>query len=54
MAFGCHSLNLDRSIQLNRSGSDTIRVEFDEEIVAMRMGPEIGAAKTCSWLNEWI
>ena len=39
---------------LTRSGSDTIRVEFDEEIVAMRVGPENGAAKTCSWLDEWI
>ena len=36
------------------AGSDTIRVEFDEEIVAMRVGPENGAAKACSGLDEWI
>ena len=39
---------------LARSGSDTIRVEFDEEIVAMRVSPKNGAAKICSWLDEWI
>ena len=32
---------------LARSGSNTIQVEFDEEVVAMGVSPENGTAETC-------
>ena len=43
----------DRSA-LTRSGSNTTRVEFDEEVIPMGVSPENGAAKTCSWFDEGV